>query len=190
MARGFSLIELLISAAIITIISSIVIVKFTSFDSSVLLKSLAYEVASAVRHAQVYSVSVVRDTAGFGYAYGMHFSTATPKEYNFFRYTAATAYPQYGDGNSVNINSFAIGRSMQVGELCVKSSGSGTCNTVTTLDISFRRPEFRALFHSNSGSVADANIESAQIRLGSSTDAESGWVVEVSLLGQITVFKL
>lgn len=189
-ALGFSLIELLISAAIIALISAIVIVKFTSFDSSVLLKSLAYEVASVVRNAQVYSVSVVRNTEGFGFAYGMHFSSAS-KQYTFFRYTGAnqTVVPQYLT-NTTDINTFTIGRNMQVSALCVKTAGDNTCHEVTSLDISFRRPEFRALFHSNSGSITDANIESAQIRLNSTGNTNFVWVVEVSLLGQITVFKL
>ena len=58
--RGFTLIELLICVGIIGILTAIVIFKYKSFDSTILLKSAAYEVSLALRDTQVKSVSATR----------------------------------------------------------------------------------------------------------------------------------
>lgn len=70
-ARGFTLVELLISIAIITVITAIVVVRYRQFDSTVLLKGAAYEIALALREAQIQSVSAVRDV-GNNFRYRRH----------------------------------------------------------------------------------------------------------------------
>lgn len=190
-ARGFSLVELLISAAIITIISALIIVRFTTFDSSVLLKSLAYDVAASIRNAQSYSVSVLRDSSAssFRSAYGMDFRSVSPKTYTFFSYKNLSAVPQYGDGNSSDVSIFSIGKTMQIKDLCVNDT---TCG-LSQLDISFKRPEFRAYFYAkDTSNTIYTNANSATIKLYSSADTSptpAVWDVTVSLLGQITVKK-
>lgn len=187
--RGFTLIELLISAAIITIISSVVIFRFNSFDSTTLLKGLAYEIAMSIREAQLYSVNGVDDGDGTGYKYpyGMTFDSSTPTQYTFFRYVDSdtSVRPRY-NGDAEDILTFQIGRSMEIVDLCVEAAAMD-CN-ITSLDISFRRPEFQALFHAGGYSGSDASIERAQIIL-QSTSGTDRWIVEVGLLGSVSVFK-
>lgn len=188
---GFSLIELLISLAIIGILSTVVILRFSSFDSATLLKSLAYEIATSVREAQVYSVSVVGGSSSFRTPYGMSFTPDT-KEYVFFRFTDPNEneYPTYtsGGASSPDINRFAIGRSMYVSDVCIRPAGSGTDNcSITRLDISFRRPEFTSIYYAE-GYVGDqTEIESAKVKLQSLGGSEV-WVVEVGYFGDITVY--
>lgn len=187
-ARGFTLVELLISIAIISVISALVIVKFSAFDSTVLLKSAAYEVALSLRDAQVYSISVHGQTGQFDYPYGVHFVPGNT--YTFFRDSVVGASPPiYLAGTDTNINTFTIGRSIVIQSVCVtNSAGSETCATSASnpvLDISFRRPEFSALFYSN---LLGGGIVSSKIKLQSTTGTEV-WVVEVGLLGQISVYK-
>ncbi len=91
---GFTLTELLISCAIIALVSTIVLVKYGSFDSTVLLKSAAYEIALTLREAQVRSVSVSGEGGEFSYPYGVTF-TPEQKVYRAFRFEDPLEYPYF-----------------------------------------------------------------------------------------------
>jgi len=186
---GFTLIELLISAAIITIISSIVLVRFNTFDGTVLLKSLAYEVALGVREAQIYSVSVIgtQGDGNFRYPYGVSF-TQGGTGYTFFRYRGS-ATPQNDPANRDVIRAVSFANSMKVFDVCVTVGANEYCRAqgMTRLDISFRRPEFGAIFYTMGGPVG--TISSGKIKVCSTRNSGNVWVVNVSLLGQISVTK-
>ena len=193
--NGFTLMELLISMAIISIITGIVLVKYNSFDSTVLLKNQAYEIALLLRESQIKSVSVVRNDADtFSYPYGASFAPASSM-YQSFLYKDSLQYPHFDTGPTEITGSFDMGKKMQVEDVCVTddlSSGVEDC-TITQLDISFRRPEFSALFWAEgyrSGSEADMkNILSARIHLASTNGGSNKFVVEISRLGQISVYN-
>ncbi len=193
--RGFTLIELLISAAIITIVTSIVLVRFNAFDSTVLLKSLAYDVGMTVREAQIYSVSVLNVVGGsnFRTPYGLHFVDGS-SSYTFFRYddvgptTGET--PRYSGGDSVTpIRTVPLGGSFIVSKICAVGPNVCTSNGITEVDISFRRPEFAAIFYTPSLTAAQLqNTSAMQIYLTSTRNSTNVWIVEVKLLGQISAY--
>lgn len=189
--RGFTLIELLISVAIIGIITGIVVLRFTSFDSTVLLKGVAYDIASSIRDAQVYAVSVVgTGGASSDYPYGMAFTPGTT--YSFFRYNVSdpNSIPDHNDiiSHVTDISVFSTGRTVQIKDLCVIIGVNTQCG-LPGLDISFRRPEFHALFNVPGYTLAEnKSIESATIKLNS-TAGTMVWDVTVTLLGQISVKK-
>jgi prepilin-type N-terminal cleavage/methylation domain-containing protein len=192
---GFTLIELLISAAIITVITSIVLVRFNAFDSTVLLKSIAYEVGTSVREAQIYSVSVINvvgDT-NFRTPYGLHFVN-NGSSYTFFRYNDALPRgetPQYSGADPVTpVRVAALGGRFQILKICAAVvSGPDIC-TLTELDISFRRPEFSALFYSPSLTTPQLNsMSAAKLYITSTTNANNVWIVEVKLLGQVSTYR-
>jgi prepilin-type N-terminal cleavage/methylation domain-containing protein len=202
-SRAFTLIELLISAAIITIITSIVLVRFTAFDSTILLKSLAYEVATSVREAQIYSVSVINTSGGnFRYPYGLSFSPGNTS-YIFFRFAnTSTAVRPYNDLSEPNpdvaevIRTLTLNSGMEIYRICIKqtSSASEACRTSAqggVLDISFRRPEFSAIFNASwLAANQQDTIEYARIEVRSTRNTTNVWTVEVKLLGQISVYKM
>lgn len=215
--KGFTLIELLISCAIIAVVTAIVLTKYSAFDSTVLLKGVAYEIALSLREAQVKSVSVVRsasgsDTNAFNYPYGMTFNTnevnaSNPrglnrKTYVAFRFENAspTILPYYNvDMTGVSLSTTTIGRSMQIKEVCITfivAGGAEEDCTISRLDISFRRPEFSALFFAAGGVINNfsvtnqpSNATGAKIKVNSANDATNVFVVEVSQFGQISVYK-
>lgn len=57
-SRGFTLIEMLVSITIITVITSVVFLQSSQFNSSILLSNIAYELAISIREAQSYGLSV------------------------------------------------------------------------------------------------------------------------------------
>ena len=201
--RGFTLVELLISLAIIIVITSIVLVKYSAFDSTTILKGAAYEIALALRDSQVKSISVVRSDknldSSFNYPYGMTFTTALSdqKKYVSFRYKDLATSPQYDVPDTQtpfaeDLGTGVLERSMYIKDTCVVTnennnpeycSGAG----ITRLDISFRRPEFAAIFNAHGFNVVpQSRIISAKIKVGS-TAGPGIFIVEVSKLGQITV---
>jgi prepilin-type N-terminal cleavage/methylation domain-containing protein len=194
---GFTLVELLISIAIIGVVTSIVLVKYGSFDSTVLLKGLAYEMALTLREAQVRSVSVARNAGGtetgnFDYPFGVTFSLSNPKQYVLFRYEdgGQTAYPEYGVPAAKDLRVFPISRTMRITELCVYGTALADPCDVAQLDVSFKRPKFKGLFHALSGGGVEytTTIDRATVQVGS----EGGFnqfIVEVTSLGQISVYK-
>jgi len=188
--KGFTLVELLISIGIIAFISSIVLLKYSSFDSTVLLKNAAYEVALALREAQAKSVSGSHQGGDANFPFGVTF-TPESKNYTIFRYASATDLSPYYDVSETdpdlasNISTTTMERSMFVTEVCITVSSAEDCG-VDRLDVSFRRPEFRALFYADVGGASQTNIQSAKIKV-STPNRENVFVVEVTRLGQISV---
>lgn len=201
---GFTLLELLITMAIITVITGLVIARYATFDSTVVLRSVAYDVATSLREAQIYSVSVYNVLGGggavFRYPYGLTF-TKDATSYTFFRFNSdvGTQFPIYqaspDDGVSESVvRVLGLNGSTKISDICiVRSNGSEDCS-ISRLDISFRRPEFTALIYAHgygaSSGVSSVDIAAARVKLQSTKSSASTWIAEIKLLGQITVYKL
>lgn len=200
--RGFTLIELLICAAIITMISAIVLVRFRTFDSTVILKSLAYEVASQIRETQSYSTSVVNtgegaSSATYRQSYGLSFDTTDPSTFTLFRNRnpLSTSRPRVDDTfYSTEIQTFSLGSKYKIADLCLYSNSTHDCQSAAgqpdRIDISFRRPEFESIFYAPGYTISElGDIYRADIKLQSTADPTTTWVIEIGLLGQVIVYK-
>ena len=209
--RAFTLVELLVSIAIIGILTSIVTLRYQSFDGTVLLKSAAYDIALALREVQVKASSISRGVEGicntqtgssdcrFDYPYGMSFEPNS-KEYIAFQYASSTSLTPYYDINEMvtpkarHLATSTIGRTMYVSDVCVTNASNATlCSAdgITRLDVSFKRPEYKGIVcyrMSGNNTVCPQNIIAADVKVSTPT-GKNTFVVTVSALGQISVAK-
>jgi len=175
--RGFSLIELLVTLAISIIIVSAVLFRFDTFDSVVVLKSIAYEIALTVREAQVFAVSAAGDTAGtFDTPYGVYIDDVNQQQYIFFEDSNANLD---FDNNDSIIETYTMNSKYSFVDLCVNTS----CG-LSNLSLVFQRPEFDPNIEA---SGAPANKTSATIQIGMVDDPTTTFSVIVGLTGQVTV---
>ena len=85
LSRGFTVIELLVSLAIIGMIIGIVVYNHKQFDNGIELTNVAYRVALVFRQAQTYSISARQDVSGrFDVPYGVYLNTNANDSIIFF----------------------------------------------------------------------------------------------------------
>lgn len=167
-SNGFTLIELLVVTAILTLITSLVLVNNNRFGGAILLENLAYDIALSIRQSQVYGIAVKRyGASNFSIGYGMHFSIDSPTRYVLFA-DALSANGLYdGCPDSIScelVLATEILRGYRIDDLCSTPSGGGAevCG-LEQLDILFKRPEPDAYISAN-GISGVANAAALQER--------------------------
>jgi hypothetical protein len=210
-ARGFTLVEMLTVMGIMILITTTLLVRQNRFNSSTVLRSLAYSVALSVRQAQVYGTSVVGTTTSSGACTGGYYSTsgicyAAGYGININWGTGnPTSYTLFADLNNngkydpnETVKTFSLGRGYQISSICVITSG-GTqycpAQGLTFVDINFRRPNPDACFTTNLASNtctvgAAAAYRSATIQIQAQTDTANTRSVTVTSTGQVSVCAL
>lgn len=185
--RAFSLIELLVVTAILALISSVVLVNHTRFNGTVLLGSLAYDIALSIREAQVFGVSVRQyDTTSFQIGYGIRFADST--SYSLF--ADMNQDRRYDAGDSI-IRTFTLQHGFTVKEFCgitannVSHCSTDASNPLTHLAVVFLRPDPDASMSSNEPGVVYSRSTVTVMSGGGATRT-----VEVASTGQISVQNL
>jgi prepilin-type N-terminal cleavage/methylation domain-containing protein len=187
--RGFTLIEMLVVIAIMSVVSLLMLANNTRFGGVVLLQNLAYDMALSIRQAQGYGIAVQRFNASFSYAYGMHFQVDTGGGSTYVLFADALApedgyysCPQPGTANCELVQSTSIAAGYRVSQLCVTPPGGTERCDATSLDITFKRPEPDAYIRS---SVTTGINESGEIHVMSPRGDTR--VITVQANGQIAV---
>ncbi|MBX4209331.1 prepilin-type N-terminal cleavage/methylation domain-containing protein [Candidatus Parcubacteria bacterium] len=154
-SRGFTLVELLVSIAIFTFITTVAIFNNAQFNGSVLLTNLAYEIGLSIRQAQFYGISVRQNAAlSFNSGYGIDFNTASPSSYVLFEdKTGGTAHVK--DAGDVDIQTFTIGKGNRISKICL--NGVTPCSAAI-VDVTFLRPNPDAYIRSAGTSYGKAEI--------------------------------
>jgi prepilin-type N-terminal cleavage/methylation domain-containing protein len=137
-SAAFTLVELLVSVAIFTLITTAAVFNNAQFNGNVILTNLAYEVALSVRQAQFYGITVKQSSTNtFDAGYGIHFDTATPAAYLLFE-DKPTPDKTYSAGEA--LETYTLRKGNTISKICV-SNVSRTClSPGSTADISFIRP--------------------------------------------------
>ncbi len=106
-AHGFTLVELMVVMAIMTVILAVVIVNQNSFNRSFILKDTAYTVATTIRQAQSYGLSSRAFNGYRNNGYGIYINGTVPlKTYQLF----ADVVP--GPGSVINTAAICAGHSI------------------------------------------------------------------------------
>jgi prepilin-type N-terminal cleavage/methylation domain-containing protein len=185
--KGFTLVELLVSLAIFTVITTLAVVNNAQFNSSILLTNLAYEIGLSVRQAQFYGIAVRRSsTSAFDAGYGVHFDLADPRTYYLFEDRTIDHICDATECAASNlVESFKLNKGNYISKICVNGSSGLTCTGsggFQKVDISFIRPNPDAFITRNS---VTGNYTTAEICVASPTGTKRRVIVEST--GQISV---
>lgn len=178
--------ELLVVMGIFSIISTVVLVNHSRFNSSVLLGNLAYSIAVSVREAQVYGVSVQQYNSNFQTGYGVHMDNSDRNTYILFADTNANN--AYDISTDSIVKRYTLNKGHSIIKFCgVKSTGDEECSdgstpvVISSLNVVFFRPDPDANITSDKNSL----YSSAKISVGSTSgDVRS---LSVASTGQISV---
>lgn len=192
---GFTLVELLVTLGIIVLVTGIVMVRYASFNSSVLLKSQAFITAFDLREAQSLAISVRGRSDQFYEEYGMYFDIDNPTIYRLFQDDDTNGIDdpiRYQSGEEIGVPRQLDPRFVIV-DLCATNSVSRTCYTDTAsmnnVAVTFKRPDFDADFYAadDGGSETVNNIQSVEVIFAPHTNSSVSRTVIVYATGQIDV---
>ncbi|MEK7646089.1 MAG: type II secretion system protein [Patescibacteria group bacterium] len=138
-SRGFTLVELIVSISIFAIMTALVVAKYGTFNQSVLLTNLAYDMALTIRTAQTYGVSVKQEGGAFTNAYGIFVSndTSINSQVIFFSDSDLGSEGFYASGADQLVNTYALKRGAIIKDICTDTAGCGEGEA----HITFKRPD-------------------------------------------------
>ncbi len=149
---GFTLVELLVSISIFIFMTALLVANYGSFNNSVLLTNLAYDIALSIRTAQTYGLSVQGQNNNFQNPYGVAFcaisicsdSTVsfTNKQVILFSDSSASK-GAYNTGDALVPPNYAIKNGAFIGDICLYGN-AWQCGQ-SRVDITFLRPNPDAL---------------------------------------------
>ncbi|NCT02182.1 prepilin-type N-terminal cleavage/methylation domain-containing protein [Candidatus Parcubacteria bacterium] len=185
---GFGLVELMVSISIMAIVSAIILARQDSFNSAVLLRSQAYEIALALREVQLSAVSASGDSGDFRTVYGVFFtSDISPASdpfngyFQVFKDNNDNGYLDTGEEFGPRDN---LDKRFEIKELRIGGSSE------TEATVVFMRPNFDALFYDGPSSLVDESIFEIDVARRNTAGALCGSefrTVEVTRTGQIAV---
>ncbi len=136
---GFTIVEMLVTTAIFALVSGIILSNYGSFSSRTLLDNLAYEMALALREAQVFGVSTREFGEGSGVfpTYGVHFSASQTNVFTLFADSNENDVLGFGE----TVRDYTLSRGYTIASLCGYTSAVAPCTTLSSLDVTFTRPD-------------------------------------------------
>lgn len=198
-AAGFGLVELLVSISIMILVTTVVLANHSTFTSSSLLRTQAYDVALRVREVQMAAVSSQSGTGNnFRAVNGIQFSVGAlsataPVDKGRYRAFTTTADIANSSWTSSIAQLGAVGvldSRFEFGPITTVASDGTVMNHTVGLYITFVRPNFDArYFRGGNGVELSANTVAARIGIrprGSNADPAPRYVV-ISRNGQVTV---
>lgn len=166
------------------IVVSIILVRQSSFNGSVLLRSQAYEVALQLRDIQLNAVSASYDENNFRSVLGAYFNE-TPGSND--------SYKIFRDADSDNFydvaEEFGIQGSLDSRFEIREIRADGVAVTGSDLSVIFERPNFDARFFDGANSEVTAAVVEIDVARVGTVGNSTGEIrtVEITSAGQISV---
>ena len=185
--RGFSLVELLITIGIVIMVTGAVLVRHTSFNSSTLLKSQAFELSLDIRTAQQYSISARADRTDTRAAYGVYFDAQIPGQYQLF--LDADDDSMYDPGEEVGLAN-ALDSRFFIKEICHQNATARQCSDRRKGSVAFKRPNFDAIIRTSWADGSNYGVSNRtwiDVVIASVDDINTTRTVTVYQTGQIGV---
>ncbi len=180
---AFSIIELMVVITIMTLVTTVMVSSQSSFNSAVLLRNQAYEVAFAIKEAQLLALSGGDRTVR---QYGIHFDTSSSTESTYRLFQDLDDDGWYDTGEQIGLTGKLDSR-FEIRAVTPSNGG-------TLLDISFKRPNFDALFCTRlAGCTTSGNYTSGPAYIDVSRKGQTGngsgvvRRVQVTATGQVSV---
>lgn len=190
--KGFTIIEMIVVVAIISVVTTLVLFNHTKLNSVVLVSNTAYEIGLIVRETQVAGLGVKAASDGtFLSSHGVHFDINTPTLITIFADKNGNGvYDPSGSEGSEMTQEYIINnsRSGSVLGLCTGSSLSPATSmyctnpntTQSTLDVVFTRPNPEAFFKVRDRVTSELSdhIGSVVINVGFDNDVCRSIIIE------------
>lgn len=190
---GFTLVELLVSVSIVTVIMSLILFSYGTFNDNLALSAGGQEVAIAIRQAQTYGLNVSEATLGssqFNKAYGIYFNPIVdPTHYYIFVDSNSNKIYDVGSGcasgNTECVEKLTLANNITISSICDSSQCPPT--GVESLHITFLRPNPDAdiNFVSSGGGAVGGSQQTGKIILTSPKGKTL--TIDVESTGQISV---
>lgn len=185
---GFTIAELLVSLSIVVIVSTIVLARYSSFNSAILLKSQAFELALTIREAQLLAVSAQGSAGNFRSSFGVFLSSVggAKQQYVLFRDADGDGFSE-GD---VVIEAGQLDDRFSVRGFTSEDNGGGVdVSDDGELSIVFTRPNFDASFYDGAGTALTDEVVYIELVAGESEGNTTSDLrtIRVTGAGQIDV---
>lgn len=196
LARGFSLIELLVSIGVLVLVMSVMMAGHSAFNSAVLLRGQAYDIALETRQVQLRAVSIIGGSveSDFRQQHGVFFREASPffagRKYQIFR-DGLTGTAGKFDVNEEFGRQGIIDSRFYISEIRTKDQSGVEAAITNGVSVMFERPNFDAHFYDSNGNVlSDVVAIFIDLRVNGSADLSGPGnvrTIEITRSGQITV---
>lgn len=177
---GFSMIELLVTIAILMVVSGTVFFNHSQFNNNVLIENLAYEISLAIRQAQSYGVQVKEINSSFDKGYGVYFSDDSEV---FLIFADINKNFLYDLGIDLVVDNLKMMDGNTISDLCVTLNGAETCGE-SSVSIGFLRPDPDAKIYTN----INGPYDSVDIKITSPKEVKKK--ISVNSVGQISVHSI
>lgn len=179
--RGFTLVELIVTSAIITIILSVVMFNYGSFNDKLALSSAVQEMAITMRQAQAYGINVKEagvNSNQFNYAYGIYFNSNTGSNTSYLIFIDSNNNYKYDSGIDQLVETLNLRNGVKITSVCDASSCPPSGYSV--LHVSFLRPnpDARIFFTNNSGTTISGQMNTGKVQLSSPKGVNSYVIIE------------
>lgn len=178
--RGFTIVELLVSLAIILALTTVLLWQYPETAVRLTLANMTHTVSLLVREAQVRGSAIDSMNSSLG-GYGTYFQQSTPNQLVLFGDTVDSNVPMpynipignglYESGSPIDETktTTTLSTGYAISKLCVGTGFPFTCNesnnpTISSLTISFTRPDPMPSIYVNGDKVTNYPAACIEIR--------------------------